>query len=225
MKKFIKNNLLGFILGAIIFSGIGAYAEYIISADKVEYAPNISIKDKVDDLYTKVKPSYTGATSITPSTTTQTLQTNNKLLNSDITIDPIPATYKQLSSTTSVSEANLLSGITAYNSDGQLITGEASITDCISGSFTCDSNCVGSTGKTIANFKPRAFMVWFYNSGYYYDLFINSLSSTHFYSYKQDGTLIGKNLVSENYIVNNKFVAYNFGNSVLNKTIYYSVCK
>ena len=37
MKKFIKNNLLGFILGAIVFGSIGVYATIRIQADEIGY--------------------------------------------------------------------------------------------------------------------------------------------------------------------------------------------
>ena len=48
MKKYV----IGFILGAIIFIGIGVYAGTKIQAAEIEYAPNVSVKDKIDDLYT-----------------------------------------------------------------------------------------------------------------------------------------------------------------------------
>lgn len=51
MKKLIKNNIIGFILGAIIFSSITAFATIKIQADKVEYSEGVSVKDKIDDLY------------------------------------------------------------------------------------------------------------------------------------------------------------------------------
>ena len=38
-------------------------------------------------------PTYTGATTVTPTTETQTLQTANKSVLSDITINPIPSNY------------------------------------------------------------------------------------------------------------------------------------
>ena len=49
--KNIKSYLLSFILGGIIFSGITVFAEYVITADKIEYSANTSVKDKIDDLY------------------------------------------------------------------------------------------------------------------------------------------------------------------------------
>ena len=93
--KNIKGYLLSFILGGIIFSGIGAYAEYIVTADKIEYAPNISVKDKIDNLYTHVKPNYDGATTLTPTKDEQTLSTSGKVLMEDIIINPIPSNYTE----------------------------------------------------------------------------------------------------------------------------------
>ncbi len=58
--KNIKSYLLVFILGGICFYSISVFAEYVVSADKVKYSSNISIKDKIDDLYTRVKPVYNG---------------------------------------------------------------------------------------------------------------------------------------------------------------------
>lgn len=47
MKKFV----LGLIVGSIVTSGI-VYAATKIQATDIEYAPNVSVKDKIDDLYT-----------------------------------------------------------------------------------------------------------------------------------------------------------------------------
>ena len=62
MKRVIKNNLLGFILGAIIFGSIGVYASSYIAKD-ISFTPKDSawkksngedittVKDALDDLY------------------------------------------------------------------------------------------------------------------------------------------------------------------------------
>lgn len=52
MKKFIKNNLLGFILGAIIFSTITAYATARIQADDIIYK-NTTVDSALNELYNK----------------------------------------------------------------------------------------------------------------------------------------------------------------------------
>ena len=49
--KNIKNYLLMFILGGIIFSGISVYATFKAQADEIEYKNGVSVKDKIDDLY------------------------------------------------------------------------------------------------------------------------------------------------------------------------------
>ena len=42
-----------FILGGIIFSGISVYATFKAQADEIEYENGVSVKDKIDDLYSK----------------------------------------------------------------------------------------------------------------------------------------------------------------------------
>ena len=94
MKKIIKNNLLGFILGIVLTSGIAVCASEIF-ASSIKYK-DTNVESAIDELYT------------------------------------ISSTYKNLSSNTTVDSSNLLSGVTAYNSNGQLITGNLSA-NCISG--------------------------------------------------------------------------------------------
>ncbi len=56
--KNIKNYLLMFILGGIIFSGISVYATFKAKADEIEYENGVSVKDKIDDLYSKTTNSF-----------------------------------------------------------------------------------------------------------------------------------------------------------------------
>ena len=51
MKRIIKNNIFGFILGGIIFGfiGVGA-AEYIYSSEKISYGDS-DVKNALDELY------------------------------------------------------------------------------------------------------------------------------------------------------------------------------
>ena len=51
--KVFKNPIFMFLLGAIIFTGIGAYATIKLQASEIEYSEGVSIKDKIDDLYSK----------------------------------------------------------------------------------------------------------------------------------------------------------------------------
>jgi len=66
MKKFIKNNIVGFILGAVIFTGITSVAAYTIFANDIGYTPKdttwkksngediTNVEDAIDDLYSKM---------------------------------------------------------------------------------------------------------------------------------------------------------------------------
>ena len=51
--KILKNPIFMFLLGAIIFTGIGACATIKLQASEIEYSEGVSIKDKIDDLYSK----------------------------------------------------------------------------------------------------------------------------------------------------------------------------
>ena len=61
MKKtlrFIKHNVLGFIVGAVIFGSLGVYAASVISASNVGYSDNndlgaVNVQDAIDKLNTK----------------------------------------------------------------------------------------------------------------------------------------------------------------------------
>lgn len=59
MKKIIKNPLLTFILGAIIFGGIGIVSAYTLFAGDIGYTPKDAtwevdnVKDAIDELYEK----------------------------------------------------------------------------------------------------------------------------------------------------------------------------
>ena len=56
--KFIKHNVLGFIVGAVIFGSLGVYAATVIAASSVSYSDNASlgatnVQDAIDKLNTK----------------------------------------------------------------------------------------------------------------------------------------------------------------------------
>ena len=152
MKKIIKNPIFTFILGAIIFGSIGVLASNILAQD-VTYG-NTNVKLALDVLYTKAKPDYAGDTTVTPTTSEQTLLTNDRILKSNITVEAIPSTYKNLSQSTTVEANKLLNGETAYDNLGNLITGSIS-TDCVTGSIPKNSN-----SKKLTSFKPSKFVVF-----------------------------------------------------------------
>ena len=226
--KNIKNYLLTFILGGIIFSGLTVFAEYVITADKIEYSANTSVKDKIDDLYTKVKPAYTGSLEVTPSANTQILYTKNKLLNSNISINPIPSTYKNLITTTTATQQDILSGKTAYDNNGNLITGSVSA-DCIKGSFVWNDS-YSTNGYKVASFNPAFFAITSYNiknSSRYLWYYNKSTDSSNFYS-----ITFGSNAPqsvslssSTSFVVNNGLTLKWGTNTWTGQTVNYVICK
>ena len=92
----MKKNILIFILSGIFFSTISVFATLSYSSSQITYK-NTTLDHAIDDLYTAAnKEEYSGQTSFTPSSSTQTISTNNKLLKSDLTINPIPSKYKDM---------------------------------------------------------------------------------------------------------------------------------
>ena len=59
MKKFVKNNLLGFMIGSIIFGSISMVSAYTTLAKDISYNPKNetwkvdNVNDAIDDLYKK----------------------------------------------------------------------------------------------------------------------------------------------------------------------------
>ena len=226
MKKFIKNNLLGFILGVIIGSGTLVFAEYVVTADKVEYTNNVSVKDKIDDLYTKVKPNYTGSVEVTPTSSSQTLSTNGKILNSNITINPIPANFHELSNQANVTSNSLLSGYKGYNGNGELITGNLS-TNCVSGSYVVQAL---NKQLIISGFSPSTFTMYMPNQAL--DVYISSLSSNKYFSLWPTTSSVNGEWLSINnvYVFENNSLflgsAWNDNSiGVIGKTLYYTACR
>ena len=124
MKKVLKNPIFTFIIGAIIFSGITLVIATTVSSHDVTYK-NTTVEDAIDDLYSKAKPEYIGNITVTPTTSEQVLSTNNKILKSNITINPIPSTFKELSGEANFTADDLVAGKKAYNNNGELIIGIA----------------------------------------------------------------------------------------------------
>ena len=103
MKKIFKSRIFAFILGAILFGGIGVVSAYTILANDIGYTPKdttwkksngediTNVKDAIDELYIKSKEGKT-ATQVATLTTqgaTYTMQNDGYITG---TIQP---TYKQ----------------------------------------------------------------------------------------------------------------------------------
>ena len=65
--------------------------------------------DALDALYANINSKYTGVTEVIPSQSSQTLNTKDKVLTKNITINAIPNTYKNLTSSTPVSVSDIVS--------------------------------------------------------------------------------------------------------------------
>lgn len=85
------------------------------------------------------------ASTIIPTTSSQTAVAANTFVTGTITIDPIPSSYHQLSNSTTATSADIVAGETAYNSNGQLITGELQAITYYTGS-TVPNSSLGSDG-------------------------------------------------------------------------------
>jgi len=49
----MNKNIIAFIIIAIVFTSIGVFATTAITADQINYDENTTVKDKIDDLYTR----------------------------------------------------------------------------------------------------------------------------------------------------------------------------
>lgn len=85
------------------------------------------------------------ATTITPSTASQTAVAANRYTTGAVIVGPIPSTYKQLASTTTATSESIVLGDTAYDNNGNLITGELQFITYYTGTTT-PSNNLGSNG-------------------------------------------------------------------------------
>ena len=225
MKKYI----IGFIIGAIIFSGISAFATAQILASNISYK-NTTVESAIDTLYTKAKPDYSGDTTFTPTTSSQTIQTNNKILKSDITINPIPSTYKELSTATTVTANDLLNGITAYDNLGNLITGSIN-TDCVSGVYTKPANT--ATNINIG-FTPKKFqLIFFINTNKHYVIYNadidNDSKDMNVKTIDENGQMTGS-IGTNTYTINDNHIVDATGTTTNNRyiltyPIYYMACK
>ena len=133
------------------------------------------------------------------------------------------ATLKNLTQTTTVASNNLVNGITAYDNNGNLITGNLN-TNCESGSLVWDQNKVDN-GYTLLNYKPTILVIYNTNTNnadniYYY----NSNVSSDF-QFRGDSTPAWTSGAYERITINDNNVVLSWGSGRLNKTIYYTACR
>lgn len=230
MKYNLKSKIFSFLLGAILFGDVGVLAGTMLAEDISFHPVNDNwqvnnIGEALDDLYDKVKPEYNGITQITPTTSTQTLYTKDKILNNNIIVSAIPSTYKNLSTNTTVSANNLLKGYTAYDNNGNLITGNIS-SSCISSTLKVTTECTTTTGCDFLDFEPASLSLYVKNdtaSIWYYNKELNEWYVFYYSnSWKNSGTSIA---VSDRLKINKTTKLVNLTSSLVGKNIYYMACK
>ena len=143
---------------------------------------------------------------VTPGSTEQSVATAGKYVDNNIIIDPIPSNYKLLNTPTTAQVNNILSGFTAYDNDGNLITGTLS-TNCVKGYFDKSANSQISINF---GFNPSSFTFIFTNDsvkqGYEYNQVtetiyrykVNTNSTTEFTAAGQTISING-NIVQSNF--------------------------
>lgn len=87
-----------------------------VSEESVEQEISVEL-----EMYSGADP-YEGTYTVTPTTSSQTLETNGLQMSADLTVEAIPPNYIDTSDATLYNGAWLLSGYTAY-ADGVLYTG------------------------------------------------------------------------------------------------------
>ena len=135
--------------------------------------------------------------------------------------------YVKLDNETTVSTANLLNGITAYDNLGNLITGTVT-TDCVRGSFTC-TNCTSTDGQEITTFNPSAFVLYTME-GYdrriwHYDSSITENQIQYYIGNTTEGKSSFGITASSNYIKDNKLKLNNFASKWQGQLFNYYACK
>lgn len=227
MKSKLKI-ILGTIVGILIGTSVTVYA-YNYQAKDIIFTPTDkswevdNVEEALDEIYKKSKyEEYTGSITIKPSDLKQTLSTKDRFLKDNIVIESIPNDYKKLSTQTTATSSHILSGKTAYDNNGNLITGNVLVDNCVTGSFKCTS-CTTSSGQDIGlTFEPSSFV-----------LYVSDLSlmlvyddSTQKWGYATTNSVINLDDNFENYFVkNNNLILRNWATSYNNKTFIYSACK
>ena len=190
MKKI--KIIISLLIGIVIGSTLTAYAAYSYHAKEVEYTPenkNFNVNDvesALNKLYENVNyEEYTGNINIIPSEVNQTVNTKDKILKNNIVLEAIPNEYKKLPITTSAASNHIISGKTAYDNNGNLITGNISTT-CVKGTYTKKAN---SQWYVDFGFEPSIYiMSWKTTTGTGQLLYDASVSNTPYMALYDNNT-------------------------------------
>ena len=224
----MKKNLLILLIGLIVgITGTVIASNYL--ASEITYN-DTTVENALNELYDLSNAAiYTGSTNITPTESEQILNTNGKRLSDNITIGAIPNTYKNLSTETTATSTDILSGKTAYDNLGNLITGGIS-TDCVRGTYKKPTNSQLNINFGLPYTK---FVLSFHENAsnrdvvYYYNKNLNSKAFClqYFYNNTSDNSVGLSNTI----ILSEQGVSSNFvstGTALKNAlTIDYIACK
>ena len=170
MKKIIKSKIFSLLLGIIVSAGIYVTAATIM-ANRITYNDG-TVKTALDTLYQRAGiEKYTGPFTFEADPNQDiTIQTAGKLIKGNLSAT-IPSQYKDLSTTTTATAEDILLGKTAYDNNGELITGTFVMnSECKFTSFTC-TTC-NTTQVVPLDFTPTKFMLYsdsFNTTGFLYD--------------------------------------------------------
>ena len=139
----------------------------------------------------------------------------------------ISNTYKNLNTQTTAQAGDILNGKTAYDNNGNLITGTHSSGSCISSSFICDSGCDGNAGQNIIDFRPSYFVLSGTQSEYgywWFSIYDATVSTTNTKYYDQFGNYSDDVASAGGLIISNNGVVIK-NQEQLNKRMYYVACQ
>ena len=138
--------------------------------------------------------------------------------------------YKNLNTETNFTANDLISGKTAYNSNGELITGV--VNECVKGSFIYQSS-YSTSGYKIVSFNPSYFVLSGINKStnirrvFYYneDLSSSNLYDIEFRNIGANTNTVQTFALGSNFIINDGLIVKWNADSWSGQSIFYIACK
>ena len=84
----MKKNIILVLITAIIFTGVGAFANNLITAEQINYNENTTVKDKIDDLYTRQTDTIDAKDTQITNLQNQITQLNNESIWDKLALTP-----------------------------------------------------------------------------------------------------------------------------------------
>lgn len=209
MKRLFKNPIFVFLLGIIVAESINVIAD-TLSASEIDYR-DTKVDQALDTLYQRSNyTEYDGSVVVTPSEVQQTLETNDKLLKSNITIQAIPTSYLE-------EAASLQAQLDSLSVVTKTLTFTTSTTaQTINLGFKPDSiYCISKYNSNGGN----GMILAAYNKSYDASNVVRAIEQT-------SGKSIGKVALSSYYTINNNGFSWNVASTGTNgSTVYCTASK